>query len=104
MSGDKSTAWKRPFALVGVQDGEKQDAQHLAEDFAESIMISVEDIPNSDGMRVLKEVVNLETGDHLDAVIRKITQPLWQDCIDKVNTERCAIVSVLLEHLASATQ
>ena len=49
-------------------------------------MVDYEEIPNSDGMSVLRKVVKLETNVRADIVIRNITKPFWQACIDTVNT------------------
>jgi hypothetical protein len=42
-------------------------------------------IPESDGMLVMRDVLNLETGVKSDVVIRKLTRPFWQACIDAVD-------------------
>jgi hypothetical protein len=78
----------------------EETQQKLADDFVRSIMINYKQIPTSDkipedgenpenrisGMSVLHNVVNLETGDQVTIVIRSITEPFWQACIDTVDT------------------
>jgi hypothetical protein len=61
----------------------------LANDFVESIMgREPEPIEGSDGMSLLRNVVDLESGRPLDVVIRKVTRPFWQACIDAADTPR----------------
>jgi hypothetical protein len=61
-------------------------AERKAHAFVESIMgQDPKPIPESDGMLVMRGVVKLETGVRSDVVIRKLTQPFWQACIDTVD-------------------
>ena len=48
------------------------------QDFVESIMKDYEDIPNSNGMKVLRNAMNLETGKSSNVVIRNITENFWK--------------------------
>jgi Retrotransposon hot spot protein len=59
----------------------------------ESIMNKdYEKIPNSNGMKVLRNAINLETGKSIDVVIRNITEDFWQTVIDTTNRSRvCAV-------------
>jgi hypothetical protein len=74
-------------------------AQSKAEAFAQSIMREPEPIDGSDGMSVFKDIVNLETGRMgPNVVVRNITVPFWQACIDLVDTPQlryrvCAVGS-----------
>jgi hypothetical protein len=67
----------------------------VARDFVESVMDrQPELIEGSDGMRVMKDVVKLETGVKADVVIRKVTRPFWQACIDAVERVGAPTVQV----------
>jgi hypothetical protein len=70
-------------------------AAQVARDFVESVMDrQPETIEGSDGMLVMKDVVKLETGVKADVVIRKVTGPFWQACIDaveRVGIRVCAV-------------
>jgi hypothetical protein len=63
----------------------KQQKKKIAEDFVQSIMAEYEEIPGSNGMHVLRNVTELEDGRLSDIVIRNITEPFWQACIDMVD-------------------
>jgi hypothetical protein len=61
----------------------------LARDFVESITARhPEPIDGSDGrMEVMTDVVDLESGSIVPhVVIRKVTRPFWQACIDEADT------------------
>lgn len=58
----------------------------IAEAFIKSIMVKYKSIPKSQGMFVLRDVVDLESGELQDIVIRNITELFWQACINTVNT------------------
>ena len=63
------------------------------QDFVESIMNKdYEDIPNSNGMKVLRNAIVLETGKRIDVVIRSITEDFWQTVIDTTNRSRVGAV------------
>ena len=66
----------------------KEAALNRGRDFVVSIMQEIEEIPGSDGMRVLPGVVQLETDDRYDVVIRKVTQPFWEECIRVASTPK----------------
>jgi hypothetical protein len=77
-------------------------AKTRADAFAKSIMCETVPIAGSDdnsvGMSVLENIVDLETGRLGNVVLRNITVPFWQACIDKVNTPQmryrvCAVGS-----------
>jgi len=63
-------------------------AQKCGEDFVKNLKLdeNLEDIPNSDGMKVLRNVISLE-GKPItkNIVARKITEPFWNACIATVN-------------------
>jgi hypothetical protein len=70
-------------------DGRVEAARQGAHDFVKSIMgQKPEKIPGSDGMSVMRGVVMLERDVALDVVIRKLTRPFWQACIDAVDPPR----------------
>ena len=73
------------FKEAGDEESQ-QAALNRGRDFVASIMKDVEEIPGSDGMRVLPQVVQLETDDRYDLVIRNVTQPFWEECIRVVST------------------
>lgn len=59
----------------------------LARKFVKSVeKAQLESIDGSDGMFVMKDVVMLETGSTSDVVIRNVTRPFWQACIDEVES------------------
>ena len=63
------------------------------QDFVESFMNKdYEDIPNSNGMKVLRNAIVLETGKRIDVVIRSITEDFWQTVIDTTNRSRVGAV------------
>ena len=56
--------------------------------FAQSIMQDYETIPGNQGMKILRDVTNIETrNEPRDIVIRNITEPFWQSCINVVDKE-----------------
>jgi hypothetical protein len=60
--------------------------------FVESIMKDYVPILNSDGMQVLRDVLNLETHKRRNVVLRKITEDFWQKVIDASEKDRiCAL-------------
>jgi GTPase SAR1 family protein len=64
----------------------------IGNSFIESIMKDYEPIADSDGMKVLRNVVTLETGKTRDVVLRKITEPFWKSVIEGTETSRiCAM-------------
>jgi hypothetical protein len=71
-------------------DGLVEVARQVARDFVKSIMgQKPEKIPQSDGMSVMRGVVMLERDNvALDVVIRTLTRPFWQACIDAVDPPR----------------
>lgn len=77
-------------AAPAAGDAEAEQGQEmLAEEFVSSITEEeYEDIPDSDpaaSMKVLRNVVDLETGKRLNIVIRKITEPFWRACLAMVD-------------------
>jgi hypothetical protein len=74
------------FAPPAVQV--QQSAKIFGQQFVESIMGDYESIPDSNGMFALRHVVDLETMDRRDIVIRKITEQFWQACISLVDTPK----------------
>ncbi len=77
-------------ATVGNEDEIRENYKKLALDrgqrFIDSIMNpKIEGIANSDGMRVVRNVVKLERGIPRDIILRNITEPFWQACIDVAN-------------------
>ncbi len=81
---------KRSFVL----DDEDLDMNALnkGQTFITSLMnATIEPIPKGDGMGVIRDVFNLETGRTRSKILRNITIPFWQACIDTVNTPGCRI-------------
>lgn len=80
------------FPIVPTEEHEER--KRIAVEFVKSVMKDYEIITNVDckddrksaGMSVLRDVVKLETGKRRDVVIRSITEPFWQSCIDTVDT------------------
>jgi hypothetical protein len=64
---------------------EQEETQNAVE-FWKSIMVDYEEIPNSNGMSVLRNVVELETGMRGNIVIRNSEESFWQACIKTLNT------------------
>ena len=54
-------------------------------EFVQSIMKEYEDIQESDGMKVLKDVIILETGATRNIVLRNITENYWEQVIATVD-------------------
>lgn len=79
----------KAVAAAAAAEEAIQRQEFLAELFVKSITEKeYEDIPDSypgANMKVLRNIVDLETEERLDIVIRKITAPFWQACIAKVN-------------------
>lgn len=66
--------------------------QEIGQAFIKSIMQDYEDIPESNGMRVLRDVESLEVMDKTDVVVRSITEDFWQSVIDATAEYRvCAV-------------
>jgi hypothetical protein len=73
-------------ALVHFRPTVPVKARRSAQDFLKAIVEKEpEPVPESDGMFVMRGVVKLETGVRSDVVIRKVTHPFWQACIDTVD-------------------
>ena len=88
-----------PIALSLAQDQndtegtseEKRKQRYIASlnrarEFVVSVMKDVEEIPGSDGMRILRQIPSLDFIGRYDLVIRSITQPFWEECIRVVTT------------------
>ena len=57
-------------------------------EFLTAIMKPLEDIPNSNGMKVMRSIPDMDTGGPaVNIVIRRVTAPFWQECIDTVCRE-----------------
>ena len=67
------------------RDDDKIVAQNRGSEFFTSIMKEIEEIPGSNGMRVMRGVIKLESDSERDIVIRNITQPFWEECIRAVS-------------------
>jgi hypothetical protein len=60
--------------------------------FIDSIMRDYEEIPNSNGMKLLRDLLDLETGKVGNAVIRNITESFWLKVIEATEISRiCAV-------------
>jgi hypothetical protein len=75
------------FSCVGYPDQKKE-----GEAFVKSIIKEFVNIPNSNGMRVLHNVISLEGKGESDIVLRNITEIFWQAVIDATKDFRiCAV-------------
>jgi hypothetical protein len=63
-------------------DKEARTALKLAEDFAESIMSDLRNIPGCKKMQVMKNIIDLEKGTTRDVVIREVTIDFWKECME----------------------
>ena len=60
---------------------EEKRALERGKEFVKSILKDYETIPGEQGMKVLKGVIDIETGgEKRDIIIRKITEPFWKSC------------------------
>jgi flagellar biosynthesis GTPase FlhF len=67
----------------------KAASRRAGQAFIESLMqAECQDIPNSGGMQVLKNIYRLESGESKDIVIRACTILFWTECIRVVNTPK----------------
>ena len=64
----------------------QQAALNRGREFVVSIMKDIQEIPESNGMRVLPQIPTLDFIGWYDLVIRDVTQPFWEDCIREVST------------------
>jgi hypothetical protein len=64
----------------------KEKAIQIGNTFIAAIMKSYEDIPNSFGMKVLRDVPKLESGATRDLVIRNFTEDFWKETICTAET------------------
>jgi hypothetical protein len=85
--------------VKGTIDGKELDAKKevgggkwevlyadRAQTFVKSLMdANYEDIPNSNGMKVLRNIMALETGTTNSIVVRSITPSFWNACIGMVD-------------------
>jgi hypothetical protein len=60
-----------------------------AKNFFESIMTDLVEIPESGGMQLLHNVMDLETGRRRDIIIRSIAIDFWNECMEVLNTPDC---------------
>lgn len=75
------------FSCVGYPDQKKE-----GEAFVKSIMKDYVDIPNSNGMRVLNDILDIETNSRGNVVLRNITEKFWREVIEATKTHRvCAV-------------
>jgi hypothetical protein len=68
---------------------EMQSALHRANQFAASIMSDLEDIPKSNGMQVMRDVLDLQTGIKRDIVLRRKTNSFWSECMEFLSDPSC---------------
>ena len=66
-----------------------------AEAFVASLLGDMENIENSNGMRVLNNVNDIRTGAYSSIILRKITELFWRECIKstKAGHRVCAVGS-----------
>jgi hypothetical protein len=81
-----SSYWTLSLKLFNLTAQIELKAIELGERFIESIFQAYEDIPNSDGMKVLRNVVPIDEGEEIgDVVLRKITEEFWSKVIAEVD-------------------
>lgn len=81
---DNPTEVFYPTTMKAERNAQRSKAQFFVD---ELMSREYEDINNSnDGMKILRNIPMLETGEISSIVVRSETQQFWQACIDKVNT------------------
>jgi hypothetical protein len=76
-------------AVIGATEKRAIERGHL---FIQSIMKDYEDIPNSNGMRVLRDVALLGKETSQNVVLRSITEDFWLKVIQATEAQRvCAL-------------
>jgi hypothetical protein len=74
-------------ALTNTSDDEgRQAAMIRGREFVASIMDNIWEIQGRRGLRFLPKIPSLEFVGTYDLVIRKVTQPFWEECIKVVST------------------
>ena len=85
----------RESAMYRAINEIEANEQARAQEFVESIMTAtIDPISNSNGMGVLSNVFDLETGETRRIILRNITEPFWQACINVVDTPRYRVAAV----------
>ena len=84
----------RERSLYRPDNGKQARALARAKEFVESIMTATIDPISDNGMGVVRKIVNLETGKTINLVLRNITEPFWQACINVVDTPRYRVAAV----------
>jgi hypothetical protein len=66
----------------------REKARKMAQGFADALMnTEFESIPDSDGMKILRDIPDLETGRvYKSIVVPKVVNVFWDACIETVNT------------------
>jgi hypothetical protein len=59
-----------------------------ANQFASSMMSVLEKIPGSNGMEVMKDVIDLDNGIKRDVIVRSVTIRFWHACMKFLNSAR----------------
>jgi hypothetical protein len=61
---------------------------HMGQQYVDTLMSedAIQRIPGEGQMSVIKNLIWLETGKYLSLVIRDITEPFWQSCINIIET------------------
>jgi hypothetical protein len=86
---DEDIAEERLLALYPAKAQSARRSRRAANAFINSLMqAEYEDILESDGMLVLRNILDLESGESKDIVVRKCTLPFWEECIKVVNTTK----------------
>jgi hypothetical protein len=63
-------------------------ALDLANQFAKSILSDLEYIPDSNGMQVMRDVMDLETGIKGDVILRRMANDFWDECMKFLDDPR----------------
>jgi hypothetical protein len=80
-----ATPEKQVVQATATSPAALQSALERANEFAKAIMADLEDIPNSNGMKLMANVTNLETGNRRNIILRMITNDFWNECMEFLN-------------------
>jgi hypothetical protein len=70
------------WAVRSVQAEAVRAMWAWADQFARFIMLDLVDIPNSNGMQVMRDIPDLEKGTKRDVIIRNVTNAFFNECME----------------------
>jgi hypothetical protein len=76
------------WAVRAVQAEAMRAKWVRADQFAKSIMLNLEDFPGSDGMKFMRDVIDLEKGIKRDVILWNVTTPFLNECIEFLSEPR----------------